>query len=935
MATDYKSTIFLPKTDFPMRARLPEREPAILAQWEAIGLEARRRESRRGKEKFVLHDGPPYANGHLHMGHALNKILKDVINRAQYMLGKDARYVPGWDCHGLPIEWKIEEEYRARGQDKDSVPVLEFRRQCREFARHWVEVQSSEFRRLGVVGDWSDPYTTMAFAAEAQIAREIGKFLMNGGLYKGVKPVLWSPVEKTALADAEVEYHDHVSTTVHVRFPVIATPRPELEGASVVIWTTTPWTIPGNRAIAYGEDCRYVVLEVVATTETSRARIGEKIVVGLDLVEAVTKAAGIVATEERARLGGADLAGTLAAHPWRGQGYDFDVPLLAAGFVTLDQGSGFVHISPGAGTDDFELGQQHGLEIVPTVDESGRLLDHMPLVGGLDVLEDNRRIAGIIEAAGALLALGRLSHSYPHSWRSKSPLIFRTTQQWFISMETNDLRSKALAAINETRFVPTAGRNRLHTMIEQRPDWCISRQRSWGVPIPIFLERRSGEPLRDQAVIDRIAAIFEREGSDAWYASDPSRFLGDAYDADAYEQIGDIVEVWFESGSTHSFVLEQRDELHWPAELYLEGSDQHRGWFHTSLLQSCGTRGRAPYKAVLTHGFVLDESGRKMSKSLGNVTAPQGVIAKNGADILRLWVVGSDYSEDIRIGPEILKHQVDLYRRLRNTLRYLIGNLNGFQDSERVDHAAMPELERWILHRVSELDAVVRQSIEDFDFHALFTHVHQFCAVDLSAFYFDIRKDALYCDALEAPRRRAARTVLDILFNCLTSWLAPLLCFTAEEAWQQRAQDPENSIHLRTLPTIPPHWQDAAIAAKWDTVRKVRRTVTGALEVERSEKRIGSSLQAAPVVHLDASALTAFAGLDPAEIFITSDAELTTRQAPAEAFRLAEVDGVAVVPTAAGGERCERCWKLLPEVSDSSEPICRRCANATGLAPTG
>ena len=930
MTVDYKSTIFLPKTAFPMRAGLPKREPEILAEWERIDLEQRLRDDRRGKEKFILHDGPPYANGHLHMGHALNKILKDVINRSQQMLGKDANYVPGWDCHGLPIEWMIEQEYRDKGLDKDAVPVNEFRKKCRDFAAKWVKIQTEEFKRLGVTGTWNDPYLTMSFDAEAQIAREIGKFLMNGGLYKGVRPVLWSVVEKTALADAEVEYHDHTSTTIHVRFPVVKASHPALEGASIVIWTTTPWTIPGNRAVAYGEDYAYAVFEVTKVAEKSTALVGEKIVIGADLVAEFEKAAKITGMKELVGLKGTDLAGTVSAHPLRGRGYDFDVPLLPADFVTVDQGSGFVHIAPDAGADDFELGRKHGMEIIPIVGDAGKFHDHIPLVAGMDVMEDNYKIAMIIQEAGALLAVGRLVHSYPHSWRSKAPLIFRTTPQWFISMDTNDLREKALAAVDETRFVPARGRNRLHAMIEQRPDWCVSRQRAWGVPLPIFVNKRTGEPLRDQAVIDRTADIFEEEGADAWYASDPQRFLGDDHDAGDFEQIRDIVEVWFDSGSTHSFVLEARPELQWPASLYLEGSDQHRGWFHTSLLQSCGTRGRAPFDAVLTHGFVLDESGRKMSKSLGNTTAPQDVIDQSGADILRLWVVGSDYSEDIRIGPEILKRQVDLYRRLRNTLRYVIGNLHDFQETERLDPADMPELERWVLHRIAEIDVVVRRGIDDFDFHALFTQVHNFCAVDLSAFYFDIRKDTLYCDPVTSIRRRAARTVLDTLFNCLTTWLAPILCFTAEEAWQQRAQDSENSVHLQTIPDIPDDWHDAALAAKWELIRGVRRVVTGALEIERAEKRIGSSLQANPTVHVTAAALAAFDGLDAEDIFITSGAVLTTDPAPSDAFGIEDVEGIAVSQNLADGAKCERCWKVLPEVKATSEPVCGRCADAIG-----
>ncbi|MBT5913542.1 isoleucine--tRNA ligase [Rhodospirillaceae bacterium] len=928
MTINYKDTIFLPKTDFPMRAGLPKKEPEILAEWERIGLEKKLRDDRAGKEKFILHDGPPYANGHLHMGHALNKILKDVINRSQQMLGKDANYVPGWDCHGLPIEWKIEEGYREKGLDKDSVPIIEFRKQCRDFAAEWVKIQTAEFKRLGVTGTWDDPYTTMAYGAEAQISREIGKFLMNGGLYKGAKPVLWSVVEKTALADAEVEYHDHKSTTIHVRFPVFQTDQPLLEGGVIVIWTTTPWTIPGNRAVAYGEDFDYGIYEVDDVEDDSTALVGEKIVIGVALAEVVQKAAKITEMRQIGSIKGSDFSGTTLSHPLKEVGFDFNVPMLPADFVTLEQGSGFVHIAPGAGSDDFELGLEYGLEVVTNVDDSGKFYDHIPLVAGMDVIKDNYKIAMIVKEAGALVAVGRLTHSYPHSWRSKAPLIFRTTPQWFISMETNDLREAALRAIDDTRFIPERGHNRLKTMIKQRPDWCVSRQRAWGVPITVFVNKITGEPLRDQAVIDRIGSIFEEEGSDAWYISNPQRFLGEDYDAKDFDQIRDIIEVWFDSGSSHSFVLEARPELKWPASLYLEGSDQHRGWFHTSLLQSSGTRGRAPFEAVLTHGFVLDESGRKMSKSMGNVTAPQDVIDRSGADILRLWVVGSDYSEDLRIGQEILKRQVDLYRRLRNTLRYVIGNLSDFKESERVDPRDMPELERWVLHRLSELDVIIRKGVDSFDFHALFQQLHNFCSVDLSAFYFDIRKDVLYCDAPDSFRRRATRTVLDLLFNSLTTWLAPILCFTAEEAWQARVKNTEDSVHLKTFMEIPGAWNDKALAKKWDLIRDVRKVVTGALEIERSEKRIGSSLQAKPTVYLTSDALIALDGMDASDIFITSGVTLINSDPPPGAFTLEDVSGVGVVQGAADGQKCERCWKILPEVASNDESVCNRCADA-------
>ncbi len=944
MTANYKSTLFLPRTDFAMKANLPQTEPRILERWRSIDLFRRLREQSEGREKFILHDGPPYANGHLHIGHALNKILKDVINRSQQMLGRDAHYVPGWDCHGLPIEWMIEEQYRKRGRDKDEVPIIQFREECRAFAEKWVAIQRDEFRRLGVEGDWDNAYTTMTRDAEAQIAREIGKFLMNGGLYRGAKPVLWSVVEKTALAEAEVEYHDHTSTTIYVRFPVAKAGRSELEGASVVIWTTTPWTIPGNRAVAYGPSFDYVVIEVEATADGSLAEPGERLLLARGLLEAAAGEIGIVRHRVVAEFKGSDLAGCLAAHPFRGRGYDFDVPLLPGDHVTLEAGTGLVHIAPGHGAEDYEVGTAHGIEVPFTVDEDGRFYPDVPLFAGKVIYDSrgrpgdaNEAVVAALAEAGALLHRGTLVHSYPHSWRSKAPLIFRNTPQWFISMETNDLRKKALAAIEATRFVPPSGRNRLYAMIQDRPDWCISRQRAWGVPIPVFVHKETGEPLRDQAVIDRIAAAFEEEGADAWFTSPPARFLGDDYDPADYEQVRDIVDVWFESGSTHSFVLEKRPDQRWPASLYLEGSDQHRGWFHSSLLESCGTRGRAPYDAVLTHGFVMDEQGRKMSKSLGNVVSPQEVTSQYGAEILRLWVVGSDYSEDLRIGPEIIKHQVDVYRRLRNTLRFLLGNLAGFEEGERVGAEDMPELERWVLHRLHELDGEVRRRSDAFDFHALFTKLHAFCAVDLSAFYFDIRKDSLYCDDRRDPRRRAARTVLDELFRCLTAWFAPVLCFTAEQAWLARyGEEPEGvepSVHLCRFPDVPPSWRDDALAERWRQVRAVRRVITGALELERAEKRIGSSLEAHPVVHVTSEQAAALAGLDVAEIAITSGATLVEGAPPEDAFTVAEVPGAGVVVRKAEGAKCQRCWKILPEVGGipDAPDLCERCASVVRL----
>jgi isoleucyl-tRNA synthetase len=919
-----------------MRGDLPKREPQILERWEQMDLYRRLREASDGREKFVLHDGPPYANADLHLGHALNKILKDVVNRSQQMLGKDAPYVPGWDCHGLPIEWIIEEKYRAKNQSKDSVPIDQFRRECREFAAHWIEVQKRDFKRLGVIGDWQNPYTTMAYSAEAQIVRELGKFLVNGSLYRGSKPVLWSVVEQTALAEAEVEYQDHRSTTVWVRFPILRAARPSVADAAAVIWTTTPWTLPGNRAIAFSPALDYVVISVKGAAERSRARPGETLLVAEALAEEVAKRAGIEAYSVVDRFPGDALSGTIAAHPLRGQGYEFDVPLLAAGFVERDQGTGLVHIAPGHGADDFELGQANGLPVPDTVGPDGVYLPHVPLFAGRAVYRPDGKpgdadaaVIAAIEAAGGLLARGALVHSYPHSWRSKAPLIFRNTPQWFISMEMNGLRQKALEAIAETRWVPPQGRNRITAMVETKPDWCVSRQRAWGVPITVFTHRETGEPLRDPAVVERIAAAVEREGADVWFKADSAEFLGNAYDPAEWEKVTDIVEVWFDSGSTHAFVLEQRPELRWPADLYLEGSDQHRGWFQSSLIEACGTRGRAPYEAVLTHGFFLDEEGRKASKSLGNVIAPQEIIRQSGADILRLWVVGSDYTEDIRIGPEILKRHSDVYRRLRNTLRYLLGALDGFSAAEAVGYEAMPELERWVLHRLAELDRLVREAVEAFDLHDMFTALHNFCAVDLSAFYFDIRKDRLYCDAPDDPRRHALRTVLDRCFDCLVRWLAPIICFTAEEAWLARHGDtPGRSVHLELFPDVPGNWRDEGLGERWAVLRDLRRVVTGALELERSAKRLGSSLQAAVELFVPERLMDLLGSVDLAELCITSAGTVRPGPVPADAFTLPDVAEVGVCVSPAPGDRCERCWRVLPEVGQvpGHADLCRRCA---------
>ena len=932
----YKETVFLPKTDFPMRAGLAQKEPDILRKWADADIYGKLRATSKGKEKFILHDGPPYANGHLHMGHALNKVLKDVVVRSWQMMGYDAPYVPGWDCHGLPIEWKVEEQYRDAGKNKDDIDPILFRDECRKFARKWVDIQSAEFQRLGVSGDWDNPYLTMLEGAEARIVNEIHKFLLNGNLYKGAKPVMWSVVEKTALAEAEVEYKEHKSITIWVRFPVVTTNHKSLEGADVVIWTTTPWTIPSNRAVCFNDNVEYGLYEVKAVKADSRATVGDRIVLAATLADDVKAQAGIEEWDAVEHFKGEVLNGTICAHPLRGQGYEFDVPLLAGDHVTDDAGTGFVHTAPSHGADDFEVGLKHGLEITDNVTDDGLFRAHVPVFAGLTIYDQkgqmgdgNFAVVKVLNESGKLLSKGSIRHEYPHSWRSKAPVIFRTTPQWFIAMDgEGKIREKALAAIKETKWLPKAGENRITAMIEQRPDWCISRQRAWGVPIAIFLSKATGEPLRDEAVCQRIYDAFAARGADAWYTDDPQSFLGDQYKAEDYDQVFDIVDVWFESGSTHAFVLEDREELRSPADLYLEGSDQHRGWFHSSLLESVGTRGRAPYKTVLTHGFVLDEKGYKMSKSLGNIVAPEDIIKEYGADILRLWALTSDYAEDVRIGNDAIKSTTDIYRRIRNTFRFLLGALDGFEDDERVDlsdTSKLPELEQWVLHNLYKMDKEIRGHIESYDFGKLAHKLHNFCSGELSAFYFDIRKDRLYCDRPDQFERRACRTVLAEVFECLTSWLAPMLCFTCEEVWAHRPSGmfkADESVHLRSFKSLPAAWQNDALADKWSKIRAIRRVVLGALEPKRADKTIGSSLEANPHIYLDAALAASVKNTDLAEVCITSQIQLHEGQdAPADAFKLNDVAGVGVVFAAAEGQKCQRCWKILPDVgSDKDYP---------------
>ncbi|PYE36211.1 isoleucyl-tRNA synthetase [Rhizobium sp. PP-F2F-G38] len=980
---DYSKTLYLPETDFPMRAGLPQKEPEMVARWQQMDLYKKLRASAAGRTKFVLHDGPPYANGNIHIGHALNKILKDVITRSFQMRGFDSNYVPGWDCHGLPIEWKIEEEnYRAKGKGKpdlrEPAAMIEFRRECRAYAEKWIKVQADEFKRLGITGDFDNPYLTMNFHAEARIAGELLKIAKSGQLYRGSKPIMWSVVERTALAEAEVEYHDVESDAIWVKFPVVDAQQDEtagvfrihsalarnadpvsaaektesfrqrykLVGANVVIWTTTPWTIPGNRAIAYSDRVAYGLYEVTEATNDFGPRPGEKLIFAKRLAEECAVKAKIVLSLV-CDVDANELAAITCAHPLADLGYTFPVPLIAGDHVTDDAGTGFVHTAPSHGREDFDVWMENGRALeargidtaIPfPVDDAGYYTKDAPGFGPeaeggpARVMDDNgkkgdanERVIKALIATNTLFARGRLKHSYPHSWRSKKPVIFRNTPQWFVYMDKDladgtTLRTRALTAIDDTRFVPAAGQNRLRAMIEGRPDWVLSRQRAWGVPICVFA-REDGTVLNDEAVNARILEAFEAEGADAWFAAGAKeRFLGNDHDAAEWTQVMDILDVWFDSGSTHVFTLEDRPDLKWPADVYLEGSDQHRGWFHSSLLESAATRGRAPYDTVVTHGFIMDEKGEKMSKSKGNVTAPQEVMKDAGADILRLWVMTSDYADDLRVGKAIIQTNIDAYRKLRNTIRWMLGTL-AHDPGDDVALADMPSLERLMLHRLAELDEVVRSGYDAFDFKKVTRALIDFSNVELSAFYFDIRKDALYCDAPSSLRRRASLCVIRRLFECLVTWLAPMLPFTTEEAWLSLKPDAV-SIHLEQFPDLPAEWRNEAVAEKWRVVRDIRRVVTGALEVERREKRIGASLEAAPVVYIaDAVTAEALDGEDFAEICITSAIEVVVGKGPENAFRLEGEGKVSVEPRLAEGRKCARSWKVTTDVgSDPAYP---------------
>ena len=902
-----ENNLNLPKTTFSMKANLPLKEPKILENWNKTKLYEKLRKKSAGKEKFVLHDGPPYANGHIHMGTALNKILKDIVTKFHQMNNKDSIYVPGWDCHGLPIEWKIEEEYKKRKKNKDEIPTKDFRKECREFAQKWIGIHKNEFKRLGVIGDWENYYSTMSFEAEAQIVRELGKFLVEKSLYRGFKPVLWSTVEKTALADAEVEYKDHKSNTIYAEFEIKKTDQDFLKDTSIIIWTTTPWTIPANKALAFNQNINYSIL-----------KLGQKkIVVAEKLVNSVIENCSLGNFKIVKSFEGKLFQNTICSHPFKDLGYNFDVPMLQADFVTLEQGTGIVHCAPSHGPDDFNLCLKHGMKAIETVNNDGKYTKNIPIFEGTHVFKADEIIIKNLNEQKKLLGSGNLVHSYPHSWRSKAPLVHRATPQWFISMESHELRKKALASIDQTVFYPDKGKARIRAMIETRPDWCISRQRSWGVPLPIFVNKKTNEPLRDPEVIENIAKIYEKEGSDCWFNDDPQRFLGKKYKKEDFIKSSDIVEVWFDSGSTHSFVLEKRKDLKWPASMYLEGSDQHRGWFHSSLLESCGTRGRAPFESILSHGFVVDGKGMKMSKSSGNIISPEDILKKYGADILRLWVASSDYAEDLRIDHSILEQHAESYRKIRNTFRFILGNLRDEfkpKDFKKINIKDLPELEQLILHKLYLLNTEVEKNLKNYSFHKLQKDLLNFCALDLSSFYFDVRKDVLYCDEKNSEKRTFCIILLNIILECLLKWYAPVLSFTTEEITELAKKNNKNSIHEEIFPEIPSSWKNEKLNEKWDKLFSIRQKVNISIEEKRSSKIIGSSLEADVNISLPKNEFEILKTIDAEELFITSKVKKTLSKEKEK--------GLIITIKKADGNKCIRCWKIVEKTKDNKCPRC-------------
>jgi isoleucyl-tRNA synthetase len=926
---DYKKTLNLPKTRFPMKANLAKREPEQLRIWDEMNLHQHVRNSSKGRELFILHDGPPYANGNIHIGTALNKILKDIIVRSKQMAGYDAVYVPGWDCHGLPIEHNVDIEI---GEKKKTLSLADIRRLCRAYAEKFIDIQRNEFKRLGVMGDWENPYLTMNYEYEAIIARECGKFARDGSLFRSKKPIYWCFTCQTALAEAEIEYQDESAPSIFVKFPLqddLSNDYPTLAAKSVyvVIWTTTPWTLPANLAIALHPEFEYVAVDVGHDTVFILAR---------ELMAYCMQTFGIAEYEVIAEIDPQVLERKRCRHPM----VERDSLIILGDHVTLEAGTGCVHTAPGHGREDYEIGLKYDLDVYSPVDDNGCFTDDVAVFKGQFVFDANKNINKKLEDIGALAAEGRIEHNYPHCWRCKEPVIFRATPQWFISMDKSGLRQNSLAAIDTVTWIPHWGRERIYGMIESRPDWCVSRQRAWGVPITVFYCKDCEAILLDEKVMEKVYSQFEQHGADIWFEKDVSDFLTDdvtcaACGGNSFVKENDILDVWFDSGVSHAAVLEPRSDLRWPADLYLEGSDQHRGWFHSSLLTAVGIRKQAPYKAVLTHGFVVDAEGRKMSKSLGNVVAPSEVIDKYGAEILRLWVSATDYREDIRISDNILKQLSDAYRRIRNTSRFMLGNLFDFDPSaDRVSYGDMPELDRFALHKCQTIIDKTLKAYDRYEYHIIYHALHNYCTLDLSAFYLDILKDRLYTAPPKSKARKSAQTVMFYLLDALVRLMAPLLPFTAEEIWAHMPEysDKLKSVHLTLLPALKSQWRDAQLAQKWETLLKVRAETTKALEEARAKKIIGHPLDASVTLSVQEDL---YAALEPyAEdlrfIFIVSQVSLLKNETLDDSFVSENVEGLRIKIETAPGEKCERCWVYETSVgSDSSRPsICERCQKA-------
>ncbi len=922
----YNLTMLLPKTDFGMRGKLPTEEVKMMEFWKNIELWKKLREKSKNKEKFILHDGPPYANGPIHIGTAANKILKDIINRTMQFEGYNSLYIPGWDCHGLPIEWQIEKQYRNKGKKKEDIDIKDFRNECREFANKWIEEQKNSFIRLFILADWQKPYTTMAYESEAIILQEFSKFFFNGSLYQGSKPVMWSPIEKTALAEAEIEYHDINSTSIYVAFRIEKSPNKFLENTSIVIWTTTPWTIPGNRAIAFGATIDYCIFEVLESEDNQIK--GNRYIVAKSLLNEVCEKCNIKKFDLVKTIKGEELSNTICNHPFSKIGFDYEVPLLKAEFVEDSEGSGFVHIAPCYGEDDYYLALKNNIIIKDIVKDDGCYKDNTPIFAGIHVFKAHLAVIEKLKEQNRFLGSREYYHSYPHSWRSKKPIIFRTTPQWFISMKKNNLKDKAIQSINDTKWIPKSSKNRIQSMVENRPDWCVSRQRAWGVPLTIFVHKATGEPLKDKNVMERIIEDVRKKGSDVWLSEDPFKYLGKDYNPDDYYVVKDILDVWFDSGSTHAFVLENND-LNWPADLYLEGTDQHRGFFQSSLIAACGTRGRAPYKSVITHGFVLDGKGRKMSKSLGNVVNPEDIIKKSGADVLRLWVATTDYSDDMKIGDEVLSNLNDNYRRIRNTFRFILGNIGSKEIDFSFNYSELEEIDRFILARIYELEVLRKKSLKEYSFHVFYKALFEFCSVDLSSFYFDISKDVLYCNDIKDNFRNNKIKILFQILEKLTTWYAPVLCHTMEEVWQKFKTDSIESVHLKVFKKPDNIWDNSDLLEKWENIKKVRKVINTAIEIARNDKKLGSSLEADIIlITKEKSILEAISDIEMDKVCIISSFIICDNKEKPENNFISTFSNkdknIEVFVYKTNYEKCLRCWQYKKEVS-LNKGLCDRC----------